>query len=166
VPGRAAGPADGSLHVSLVDPGAGRLRAVVTRPELEALVRRGCPDHPGGECECPVLDRPDPVDRYRPSAALYRFVRTRDRTCRWPGCTNKAVWADLDHVVAHACGGPTDCANLCCLCRRHHRIKTHDPGWRFDMTDDGVFTVTSPAGISRTTWPPGMPPVADDPPPF
>jgi hypothetical protein len=33
--------------------------------------------------------------------------------------------------------------------------KTHDPGWRFDMTADGVFTVTSPAGISRTTWPPG-----------
>jgi hypothetical protein len=165
-PGGLQAPAGGSLHVSLVDPVSGRLRAVVTRAELEALVRRGCPDHPGGECECPVLDRPDPVDRYRPSAALYRFVRTRDRTCRWPGCTNKAVWADLDHVVAHACGGPTDCANLCCLCRRHHRIKTHDPGWRFDMTDDGVFTVTSPAGISRTTWPPGMPPVADDPPPF
>jgi hypothetical protein len=114
-----------------------------------------------------VLDRPDPVDRYRPSAAQYRFVRTRDRTCRWPGCTNEVVWADLDHVVAHACGGETACENLCCLCRRHHRLKTHSPNWRFQMSDDGVFTVISPAGIPRTTWPPGRRPTFDDdPPPF
>jgi hypothetical protein len=166
-PGGLHAPAGGSLHISLVDPVSGRLRAVVTRAELAALVRRGCPTHPGGQpCECPVLDRPDPVDRYRPSAAQYRFVKTRDRTCRWPGCTNSVAWADLDHVVAHACGRQTACENLCCLCRRHHRLKTHSPGWLFVMTDDGVFTVTSPAGISRTTWPPGMRPIPDDPPPF
>lgn len=165
-PGGLRAPAGGSLDVSLVDPVSGRLRAVVTRGELEALVRRGCPEHPGAPCECPVLDRPDPVDRYRPSAAQYRFVRTRDRTCRWPGCTNQVVWADLDHVIAHACGGQTACENLCCLCRRHHRLKTHARGWVFVMTDDGVFTVTSPAGVSRTTWPPGTRPAADDPPPF
>src|SRR6185312_4859842 len=122
-----------------------------------------CPAHPGGQpCQCPVLDRPDPVDRYRPSAAQYRFVKTRDRTCRWPGCTTRA---DLDHVVARGCGGQTACENLCCLCRRHHRLKTHAPGWLFVMTADGVFTVTSPAGVSRTTWPPGMRPIPDDPPP-
>jgi hypothetical protein len=165
-PGGLQAPAGGSLHISLVDPISGELRAVLTRAELETLVRRGCPDHPGESCDCPVLDRPDPVNRYRPSAALYRFVRTRDRTCRWPGCTNAAAWADLDHVTAHACGGPTDCANLCCLCRRHHRIKTHEPGWLFVMTDNGVLTVTSPAGISRTTWPPGMHYDSTEPPPF
>src|SRR3954454_5247654 len=93
-PGGLQAPAGGSLHVSLVEPVSGKLRAVVTRAELEALVKRGCPDHPGEPCECPVLDRPPDVDRYRPSAAQYRFVRTRDRTCRWPCCTNRAVWAD------------------------------------------------------------------------
>jgi hypothetical protein len=165
-PGGLQAPAGGSLHVSLVEPVSGKLRAVLTRAELESLVRRGCPEHPGEVCECPVLDRPDPVDRYRPSAAQYRFVQTRDRTCRWPGCTNRAVWADLDHVVAHGCGGATACENLCCLCRRHHRLKTHAPGWLFVMTEDGVLTVTTPAGISRTTWPPGMRPTPDDPPPF
>jgi hypothetical protein len=165
-PGGLQAPAGGSLHISLVDPVSGKLRAVVTRAELEALVKRGCRDHPGEPCECPVLDRPPAVDRYRPSAAQYRFVRTRDRTCRWPGCTNRAVWADLDHVVAHGCGGATACENLCCLCRRHHRLKTHAPGWLFVMTEDGVLTVTTPAGISRTTWPPGMRPTPDDPPPF
>jgi hypothetical protein len=119
-----------------------------------------------------VLDRPPSVDRYRPTPAHYRYVRTRDRTCRHPGCRNGAGWADLDHVVPHADGGPTDCANLCCLCRRHHRLKTHAPGWRFVMAPDGVLSVTTPSGVTRTSRPPGLreptgdPPWLDDPPPF
>ncbi len=44
-----------------------------------------------------------------------------------------------------------DCANLCTLCRRHHRLKTHAPGWRFAMTADGMLSVTTPSGITRTT---------------
>ena len=172
-------PTAGSLHVDLVEDSTGALRATATRPELERLARRGCAEHPSGDCGCAVLDRPPAVDRYRPAPAQYRFVRTRDRTCRHPGCRSRAVWADLDHVVAHAEGGATDCANLCCLCRRHHRLKTHAPGWRFTMCPDGVLSVTTPSGVTRTTRPPGMgPPVpagfppselaepVDDPPPF
>ena len=34
----------------------------------------------------------------------------------------------LSMVASHADGGPTSCQNLCCLCRRHHRLKTHAPG--------------------------------------
>jgi predicted kinase len=142
------------------------------RAELVRLARRGCPDHPAGDCACPVLDRPPPVDRYRPSRPQDGYVRTRDRTCRHPGCRNHAGWADVDHVIPHADGGPTDCANLCCLCRRHHRLKTHAPGWRFVMAPDGVLTVTTPSGVTRTSRPPGMsepvsdPPWPGDPPPF
>jgi hypothetical protein len=127
-----------------------------------------------------VLDRPPEVDRYEPTPAQRRFVTTRDRTCRHPGCGNRAGWADLDHVIPHACGGPTACENLCCLCRRHHRLKTHARGWRFRMTDDGVLSVTTPTGITRITRPPGQidcaiaaaaaahptGPPDDDPPPF
>src|SRR4051794_927383 len=127
-PGGLQAPAAGALNISLVARVSGRLRAVVTRAELEALPRRGCSEHPDGDCECPVLDRPATVDRYRPSAAQYRFVRTRDRTCRWPGCTNKVAWADLDHVVAHACGGETSLEKLSSLCRRHHPPQTHPNG--------------------------------------
>ena len=141
--------------------------------ELERLAARGCPRHPDRGCGCPLLGPPGPVDRYRPSPAQRRFLEARDRTCRHPGCTVRAAWADLDHVVAHACGGPTDCTNLCCLCRSHHRLKTFAPGWHFAMTDDGVLTVTTPSGVTRTTRPPGLrppppdpPPPADDPPPF
>jgi hypothetical protein len=104
-------------------------------------------------------------------------MRTRDRTCRQPGCGNRAAWADLDHVIPHGRGGPTDCANLCCLCRRHQRLKTHARGWLFVMLPDGTLSVTTPSGVTRTTRPPGMSPPgarspqqhpapADDPPPF
>ncbi|WP_204331993.1 HNH endonuclease signature motif containing protein, partial [Geodermatophilus sabuli] len=100
---------------------------------------------PPGTCACPVLDRPPPIDRYEPTPAQRRWVQTRDRTCRHPGCSNRAGWADLDHVESYACGGPTACQNLCCLCRRHHRLKTHARSWRYAMTPDGVLTVTTPA---------------------
>ncbi|MCF6742959.1 HNH endonuclease, partial [Blastococcus sp. KM273128] len=106
----------------------------------------------------------------------------RDRTCRHPGCTTPAGWADLDHVIAHAAGGATACENLCCLCRRHHRLKTFAPGWTHTLDADGVLTVTTPTGVTRTTRPPGyrvlttppQPPPQpadpaepdDDPPPF
>jgi hypothetical protein len=59
-----------------------------------------------------VLDRPAPIDRYRPTPAQRRFVTSRDRTCRHPGCRNTAGRADLDHVLPHADGGNTDAPPL------------------------------------------------------
>jgi hypothetical protein len=171
-PGGLHSPTGGRLDIAIVDQASGALRATATRAELERLARRGCPTHPEGTCDCAVLDRPPPVGRYRPSPAQRRFGTTRDRTCRHPGCGNRAVWADLDHVLAHADGGITDCTNLCCLCRRHHRLKTHAPGWSFVMDDDGVLTVTTPSGVTRITRPPGLrardhpDETAHDPPPF
>jgi hypothetical protein len=165
-PGGLQAPAGGTLDIALTDAVDGALRATVTRRELERLVRRGCPDHPDDTCRCPVLDRPPPVNRYRATPAQRRFLRTRDRTCRHPGCRNHAGWADLDHVVPHADGGKTSCENLCCLCRRHHRLKTHAAGWSFVMSDDGVLTVTTPSGVTRVTRPPGTHPPDAEPPPF
>ena len=154
-PGGLQPPTGGTVDVAIVDDVTGALRATVTRPELERLVRRGCPDH-AIACNCPVRAHRSAVDRYRPSAAQGRFTRSRDRTCRHPGCRNKAAWADLDHVMPYGCGGPTDCANLCCLCRRHHRLKTHAPGWRFELRRDGTLAVTTPSGVTRVTRPPGL----------
>jgi hypothetical protein len=168
-PGGLQAPTDGTLSVSVTDE-HGRLLAAVTRRELQTAVRRGI-----------GLGPPPTVDRYSPSPAQQRFGRTRDRSCRHPSCANRAGWADLDHVVAHAQGGATDCANLCCLCRRHHRLKTHARGWRYVMTPDGVLTVTTPSGVTRVSRPPGLtaeastllrvpserqPAPDEDPPPF
>ena len=155
-PGGLQPPAGGTLRYAITNPD-GVLRAVLTDRELNRAARRGCPDHgPDAECGCGLVDRPPDVDRYRPSAEHYRFVWTRDRRCRMPGCTTRAAWADLDHVVPHACGGTTSCDNLCCLCRRHHRLKTFAPGWTTRLDADGTYTVTTPTGICRTSRPPGM----------
>jgi hypothetical protein len=176
-PGGLQAPTGGTLDIAITD-SCGRLLAVTDRRELEHLMARGCPAHFDSPSGCPVLTAPPSVDRYTPSAAQRRFLTTRDRTCRHPGCHVSAGWADIDHVVAHAVGGPTDCANLCCLCRRHHRLKTFAPGWRHTLSDDGVLTVITPTGVTRTSRPPGYrvltePPAPpprpdpdDDPPPF
>ncbi|MGY1670387.1 DUF222 domain-containing protein [Geodermatophilus sp. SYSU D00710] len=159
-------PEGGSVTVALTD-ADGTLRATGTLDRLRRLARTGCDRHRGQVCGCAVLDRPDPVDRYTPSAAQQAFVRTRDRTCRFPTCGQRVGWADADHVLPHAHGGATDCANLCCLCRSHHRLKTFARGWRFHLHPDGTLTVTTPSGITRTTRPPGVrpPPAAPEPPP-
>jgi hypothetical protein len=119
---------------------------------------------------------PEDTDAYEPRAAQRRFITTRDRRCRHPNCGQRAGWADHDHVIPHGRGGPTGCANLCCLCRSHHRLKTFAPGWAFRMEPDGTLHVTSPSGVTRTTRPPGLrkpepepeppPEPDDDPAPF
>ncbi|MGY1777467.1 DUF222 domain-containing protein [Geodermatophilus sp. SYSU D00804] len=159
-------PEGGSVTLALVDDD-GTLRATTTLDQLRRLARRGCADHPDTDCDCALLERPAATDAYAPSAPLQRFVHTRDRTCRFPTCGQRVGWADTDHVVPHATGGATDCANLCCLCRSHHRLKTFARGWRFHMSADGTLTVTTPSGITRTTRPPGVrpPPAEPDPPP-
>ena len=150
-------PEGGSLTVAVT--GAdGALLATATRPALERLARRGCRDHPDADCRCPVLGRPASTTAYSPTGAQHAWVHTRDRGCRMPTCGQRAGWADLDHVIPHAGGGQTDCANLCCLCRSHHRLKTFAPGWHFVMDPDGVLHVTTPSGITRATRPPGMRP--------
>ena len=176
-------PDGGSLLFALTDD-SGALLATLTPEQLARLAARGCPIHPDGDggCTCAVTGPPPATDAYQPTRAQRRFVKTRDRTCRFPHCGRRVGWADLDHVVAHGCGGDTDCTNLCCLCRSHHRLKTFARGWQFVMDADGTLHVTTPSGVTRTTRPPGRrprppgpiplgtsrPPPApgDDPPPF
>jgi hypothetical protein len=100
---------------------------------------------------------------YRPSAGLRRFITARDQACRFPGCSRRAVRCDLDHGIDYDQAGGTDRANLHCLCRRHHNLKTHRL-WCVDMHPDGSETWTSQLGF-RYTKPPPRQPVADlDPP--
>jgi hypothetical protein len=64
-----------------------------------------------------------PEPRYRPSKKLAEFVRCRDLTCRFPGCTKPATVADLDHTIPYPYG-PTCASNLKCLCREQWLWKT------------------------------------------
>jgi 5-methylcytosine-specific restriction endonuclease McrA len=107
---------------------------------------------------------------YQPSPRLIELVRLRDRTCVFPHCQRPARACDLDHVISYDEGGSTSSDNLACLCRLHHRLKTHG-GWTYHMTRPGVFLWRSPRGhrwrrdrsgttdlTPPTADPPGQPP--------
>lgn len=92
--------------------------------------------------------------QYRPSTALDRAIRARDRVCRFPGCSRSATkrqGTDLDHTIPWP-RGETTASNLAVLCRHHHLLK-HSPGWTTELDADGVMLWTSPAGKTYRTEP-------------
>jgi len=127
-----------------------------------------------------AIGPPAGTDEHDPGADLDRFVRLRDRRCRFPGCRARARVCDLDHRREWPHGRTTH-TNLCCLCEHHHRLKHQAPGWRFgpaaeifaderldrdgldhegldhrggDHGDDGALVVTTPSGEVRVSHPP------------
>jgi hypothetical protein len=100
------------------------------------------------------LGAPGQSPGYRPSAALDRFVRARDRRCRFPGCRRPVPrGGELDHHTPWP-AGPTAAANLAGYCTGHHRGKHQAPGWRHALAPDGTLTVTTPSGLTAATTPP------------
>jgi hypothetical protein len=93
-----------------------------------------------------------PESGYTPSRALADFVRSRDLTCRFPGCDAPAVGCDVDHTIAYGDGGPTCASNLKCLCRFHHLFKTFW-GWHDEQLRDGTVIWTAPTGDKYVTHP-------------
>ena len=57
---------------------------------------------------------------------LRRFVRIRDRHCRTPFCNG--LVDEIDHVVQHYLGGPTDVENAAGRCSTCNKAK-ESPGW-------------------------------------
>ncbi|PRC45407.1 HNH endonuclease, partial [Mycobacterium sp. ITM-2017-0098] len=69
--------------------GFGVIDAALVR-ELAREATRRLVEHPGFD--------PGQALTYRPSAALARYIRCRDLTCRFPGCTVPAARCDIDHT--------------------------------------------------------------------
>ncbi|WP_244187916.1 HNH endonuclease signature motif containing protein [Streptomyces regalis] len=109
--------------------------------------------------ETGLLIKTDPTT-YRPTAETERHVIARDQYCAFPSCRMPAHRCDLDHVRPFdhrhpERGGPTVPENLQPLCRRHHRLKTHHPGWRVSRDlHTGISTWTAPTGHTYTNTPP------------
>jgi hypothetical protein len=123
--------------------------------------------------------------KYRVPEDLRTWLRVRDGTCRFPGCSRNARHCDIDHTVDWAFGGGTRHDNLAHLCPSHHSLK-HASRWEVVHARDGTGTLnwTSPTGrhyaTEPDTWmgatgisvvqnaPVGAQPStpADDPPPF
>jgi hypothetical protein len=89
---------------------------------------------------------------YQPSPALRHLIKTRDRTCSFPGCRRAARRCDDDHTIPHDQGGRTCECNISPLCRRHHAAK-QAPGWFLQQPRPGDLTWTLPSGRTRTMTP-------------
>ncbi len=76
--------------------------------------------------------------------AIRRALKSRDRGCRFPSCTQRS-FVDGHHVRHWAHGGETSLANLLLLCRRHHRL-VHEDGFGVHADGHGHFRFTRPGG--------------------
>ncbi|MET7764408.1 DUF222 domain-containing protein [Streptomyces sp. NPDC005393] len=105
-----------------------------------------------------MLIKTDPTT-YKPTAETERHVIARDGHCTFPTCHMPAHRCDLDHVEPFnhhnpAAGGQTIPENLAPLCRRHHLMKTHHPGWSLTRNPaTGTATWTAPSGHTYTNPP-------------
>jgi hypothetical protein len=91
---------------------------------------------------CPPAQ--DPKARFA-NAAMQRWIRARDTTCRAPGCRIPARRCDLDHTVRFADGGRTCHGGLGSLCGHHHPMKD-EGGWQLRQPTPGHFVWISPLG--------------------
>jgi hypothetical protein len=83
--------------------------------------------------------------------AIQRALVQRDRTCRFPGCSNHR-FVHGHHIEHWANGGATALDNLVLLCSRHHRF-VHELGYRVELVD-GIPVFTSPRGRPVHAVPP------------
>jgi hypothetical protein len=162
----------GLPQIAIIDEISGQLLALTNAIEIRHAAtcghrkcrsgKRPCTHQPNGPGLAPPPDTPG----YSPADPLDRFVRTRDRRCRFPGCRAAAIRCDLHHATRWP-DGPTSEANLCCLCRHHHRLIHQAPGWTMAVLPDGGLHWTTPGGQTRTTYPTpyGTDDLAPPPPP-
>src|SRR5690625_2956284 len=92
--------------------------------------------------------------RCRPPAAIADFVRHRDGTCVFPGCSAPAGNAQLDHVVPWEFGGVTSTDNVDSLCPTNHPVKTIG-AFQLRHLGGGVFEWTTPTGHHYVRHPSG-----------
>jgi hypothetical protein len=77
------------------------------------------------------------------SPQLRKALESRDRHCRWPGCTRPGSWCEAHHVVPWTRGGVTNQNNLLLLCSRHH-VQVHEGRWQLLLHTDVHVEVLRP----------------------
>ena len=170
-------PSDPARYV----PSGIRARVLVTVPVLSLLGRSNEPANLEGygpidvetaralTSEAPSLSRllthPETsavlsvgTESYRIPEVLRTWLRVRDGTCRFVGCSQPARRTEVDHTLGWAQGGTTDHDNLACLCQGHHTLKG-ETAWRVRQVPAGRYVApgtlewTSPQGRRYRTTP-------------
>jgi uncharacterized protein DUF222/HNH endonuclease len=77
-------------------------------------------------------------------AAVRRALRSRDRSCCFPGCGARR-FVDAHHIQHWAQGGETKLSNLMLLCRHHHRL-LHEGGFRVERPPGRDMVFRRPDG--------------------
>lgn len=91
-------------------------------------------------------------NQYAVPVDMRRWLRVRDATCRFPGCSRSAKHSDVDHTTAWAHDGETRTDNLAHLCPKHHKLK-HETHWSITQSHDGALVWVSPSGHTYVTEP-------------
>jgi len=88
------------------------------------------------------------------TAAQRRALTIRDGGCVFPGCDRPPGWCQAHHINWWENNGPTDLANLCYLCSRHHH-EIHRRRFNVQRQPDGtlVFTRSDGAVLHRADDP-------------
>jgi hypothetical protein len=147
-------------RIALVDALSGTLVALSDLPGLRRSGSCGAPACRRRPQDCahdlsgrPGVGPPGPTDGYRPGRELDRWVRARDRRCRFPGCRRRVPrGGELDHDRRYP-EGPTSAGNLAGYCTPNHRGKHQAPGFEHELHPDGRLTVRTPTGMSTSTRP-------------
>jgi hypothetical protein len=79
--------------------------------------------------------------------SLRRMLMSRDKGCRFPGCTH-TKWLDAHHVVHWADGGETTAENLIMLCSKHHRL-LHEGGFEIKPGANGEWHFRNASGMKN-----------------
>jgi hypothetical protein len=110
-PGRRTRPRNERRTTRTRRSGTGRAAAPGSRSEAwgrnRARAATGRADPRGAKVRHVQQPGNDPEPGYRSSTALAEFVRTRDLTCRFPGCDRPAELTDIDHTIAWPAALPT-----------------------------------------------------------
>jgi len=103
-----------------------------------------------------VIDLADavPADAYEVPASLGEVVHLTKPADVFPHAASLSRWMDRDHTVPYDADGPpgqTSIDNLGKMTRRHHRVKTHAPGWQVFQLPGNRFVWITPHGRYRIT---------------
>jgi hypothetical protein len=100
-------------------------------------------------------------------AAIKRALAMRDKTCRFPGCS-EAHHVESHHIEHWADGGETSLSNLLVLCRHHHaqlhrgsyEVRLEEPS-SAEHSPQLVFVTPSGKTIESNLFPQFPPQVAE-----